>query len=315
MKLHRNLSDIKKIIQKRKFRRAVSGYVLISPWIVGFSVFVLGPILSSGVLSFTRYNLFSPPVFVGLENYTYILTKDPLFWGSVQRTVFFALTIVVIGLSCSLFFAILLNQGYRGTTFFRTAFFIPSLTPLVAVALLWRWILSPRLGIVNGLLSSIGITGPGWYLEFAWALPSVMLVWLWWNVGGQSMIIFLAGLQNVPQELYDAAQVDGANSWERFVNITLPMISPTFFFNIVVGIIGGLRVFGLPFVLTAVGDVIGGPSYATHFFIIHLYDTAFRSFEMGTASALAWLFFIAVLLLTILQFIAARRWVYYPAEE
>jgi multiple sugar transport system permease protein len=304
-----------KIFLTRRRRKMISGYLYISPWLLGFTVFILGPILASLMLSFSRYNLLSDPKFIGFENYTYIFLKDALFVGAVQRTLFFAITVVVVGLSLSLSFALLLNQGLKGTTFFRTSFFIPSLTPIVAAAIIWKWILSPAYGPVNGLLNIFGLQGPGWYLDADWALVAIVLVWLWLNTGGSNMIIFLAGLQNVPQELYDASHVDGANAWQRFVHVTLPMLSPTLFFNMVVGIIGGLRVFSLPYVMSATIDTVGGPAYATWFYMIHLYNEAFKGLQMGMASALAWLFFLVVLVLTILQFVGSRHWVYYESGE
>ena len=216
------------VLTRRK-RRALAGYLFISPWIIGFLIFVLGPMIASLWLSLNKYNLITPPTFVGLQQYTTMFTQDPLFWGSVRKTLYFASTLVVVGLSGSLACAMLLTSGLRGTNFFRAAFFIPSLTPIVAAAILWGWILQPQYGPLNGLLSAIGIPGPGWLRSTEWAIPGLLLIRLWTFVGGANMIVFIAGLQGIPQELYDAAHVDGASNWQRFVNVTIPLLSPTIF--------------------------------------------------------------------------------------
>ncbi|MEM7029298.1 MAG: sugar ABC transporter permease [Chloroflexota bacterium] len=298
----------------RNRRRAAVGYSLISPWFIGFVIFILGPVIASIYYSMTTYNLLSAPTYVGFQQYEIMFTKDPLFWGSVRRTLIWAVSLIVIGLTGSLVCAMLLNQALKGTTFFRAAFFIPSLTPIVAAAILWGWILQPTYGPLNALLGLVGITGPGWLQSTTWAIPGLLIVRLWNFVGGGNMIIFLAGLQGIPQELYDAAHVDGASAWQRFRNITLPMLSPTIFFNLVIGIIAALKVFALAYVAPA-GSVgtEGGPAYATWFYILHLYNSGFVYLQMGYASALAWVFFIAVLILTIVQFAGARRWVHYEA--
>ncbi len=300
----------------RQRRRTITGYLFIAPWIIGFLVFYCGPMLASFGLSLTSYNLLSPPEFVGLEQYRFMFTRDPLFWGSVTRTMIWAVALVIIGLSGSLACALLLNAALKGTNFFRTAFFIPSLTPIVATAILWRWILQPHYGPVNGLLSLVGITGPGWLLSRQWAIPGLLLARLWNFVGGTNMIIFVAGLQNIPQELYDAAEVDGASGWQRFRHVTIPMLSPTIFFNLIISIIAALKVFALAFIAPAGGvrGGEGGPAYATWFYILHLYTSAFVNLQLGYASALAFVFFLAVLILTVLQFAGSRRWVHYAAE-
>lgn len=298
----------------RRQRRAISGYLYISPWLVGFVIFILGPIIASAYLSLTKYNLITPPTYLGLEQYRIMFTSDPLYWGSVRKTLYFAVSLVVLGLSGALACALLLNIGLRGTNFFRAAFFIPSLTPIVAAAILWQWILQPRYGPLNAMLSLVGIDGPGWLQSTTWAIPALLLVRLWTFVGGANMIVFLAGLQGVPQELYDAAEVDGAGIWQRFRNITLPMLSPTIFFNMVVGIIAALKIFALAYVAPAGGvGTEGGPAYATWFYILHLYNSGFVYLQMGYASALAWVFTLAVLALTAVQFAASQRWVYYEA--
>jgi multiple sugar transport system permease protein len=192
----------------------------------------------------------------------------------------------------------------------RVFFFLPSLTPEVAAAILWLWILQPDVGVVNGVIKQwFGLRGPNWLASPDWALPSLVIVSLWTGIGSIRMLIFLAGLQGVPQELYDASVVDGANWWQKILNVTLPMISPTILLNLILGIIGALQVFGLAFVTTA-----GGPAYATYFFGLHLYQTAFRSFDMGYGSALAWFLFTVILVLTLVQISLSRRWVYYAGD-
>jgi multiple sugar transport system permease protein len=283
-------------VTQRRNRKALIGYLLISPWLIGFLCFTAGPMLASLWLSFTNYSISGAPTFIGLDNYTYMFTRDRLFWGAVQKTLFFAISVVVLGTAASLGCALLLDQKLRGIGLLRTAFFIPSLTPIVAASIIWLWLLQPTYGPVNGVLESLGISGPGWLRSREWAVSGLLIIRLWVIVGGANMLVFLAGLQNVPQELYDAATVDGANAWERFVNITIPMITPTIFFNLIVGVIAALKVF------------------TTWFYLLHLYEAGFRNLEMGYASALAWFFLVVVLAITAFQFSFSRRWVYYEAE-
>jgi len=287
-------------------REALWGYILVGPWLVGLVVFVAGPILASLALSLTKYDVIRSPEFLGPANYVRAFFEDELFWGSLERTFRYAVIAVPVGLSGSLFLAVMLNRALRGTTVYRTMYFLPHLTPAVAAAILWQWLLHPEVGPVNYLLGSIGLPKPGWFASPQWALPSIVLVNLWMYWGGNNMLIFLAGLQGVPQEYYDAAEVDGAGAWSRFRHVTLPMISPTIFFNLVLGIIGALKVFSLAYVATQ-----GGPAWATWFFALHIYRWAFEYFEMGYASALAWIFAAVLMVFTLIQIRAARRWVYY----
>jgi multiple sugar transport system permease protein len=291
-------------------REMLEGILYLTPWIIGFIVFVAGPLLASAVLSFTKYNVLRPPTFIGLNNYIYAFTKDDLFLPSIMRTFYFAIVLVPIAMAGSLIVAILLNQKLMATTVWRTMFFLPTLTPLVATALLWRWMLNPDVGLVNYLLSQIGIKGPGWLNSIEWAIPALVLMGLWASVGGSRMIIFLAGLQDVPVELLEAAEIDGAGRWARFRHITLPMITPTVFFNLVLGIIFALRTFEVAFVSTA-----GGPARATWFISLHIYQNAFVSFDMGYASALSWLLFVLLFALTFLQFRLSGRWVFYAGGK
>lgn len=290
-------------------REAKWGYIFLLPWVIGLVVFILGPILASAYFSFTEYEIISAPRFVGFENYIKAFTDDDLFWTSMGRTLVYALVVVPVGLFGSLILALLLNQGFKGTNVFRTLFFLPSLTPAVALALLWTWLFHPSVGPINVALGWIGIDGPGWLSSKEWALPALMIISLWATIGGSSMLIFLAGLQGVPQELYEAADIDGAGSFAKFRSVTLPLITPTLFFNLILGIIGALKVFTLAFVAT-----LGGPSYATWFYALHIYRQAFEYFRMGYGSALAWIFVIVLLIFTLIQLRLSRRWVYYAGE-
>ena len=291
-------------------REALEGFLYISPWMFGFLVFALGPMLASLYLSFCNYNMLSAPRFIGIENYVYTLTSDRIFYQSLSRTAIYAAAVVVFGVSGSLLLAVLLNQKIIGTVAFRTMYFLPSLTPIVASALLWQWLLHPDLGLVNTGLWLIGIKGPGWLTTTEWALPSLVIMALWAGLGGGRMIIFLAGLQGVPQELYEAASIDGAGTWAKFRNVTMPMITPTIFFNLVLSVISSFSVFSVAYVATG-----GGPARATYFYVYHLFNTAFADFSMGQGAALAWIFFLILLVFTGIQFSLQRRWVYYEAEE
>jgi multiple sugar transport system permease protein len=206
----------------------------------------------------------------------------------------------------SLLMAMLLNQELRATNLFRTFFFLPTLTPAVAAAFIWKWVLNPEVGLVNWILWEMGITGPGWMTDPDWVIPSLILVGLWGSVGGTRMLIFLAALQGVPQELYEAAEIDGGSRWHKFWNITLPMVSPAFLFNLILGIINALRVFTIAFTATD-----GGPGRSSWFFALHVYRNAFEFFYMGYASALAWFFLLVILVLSYINFRFSERWVYY----
>jgi multiple sugar transport system permease protein len=289
-------------------REAIEGYLWISPWLIGFTIFSLGPIVASFYLSLTTYKIGGTPEWIGLANYVEAFSRDKLFWPSLGRTVYFSVGAVLLGVFLSLMAAILLNQELKGRNFFRALFYMPSLTPIVAMALLWVWLLQPQVGLVNYLLSQAGIEGPGWLADRDWAIPSIILISLWASVGGGRMIIFLAGLQNVPKEMLESAEIDGANAWQRFRYITIPMISPVILFNLILGIIGSFSVFSLAYVATT-----GGPNYATWFYMLHLYYNAFSYFQMGYASALAWIFFVIIFILSFLQIKLSNRWVYYEA--
>lgn len=291
-------------------REALQGYLYILPWFIGFVIFVAGPLLYSLYYSFTYYPLLAQPTWIGLDNYMNAFFKDRIFWQSSWLTLLWALTTVPLGVIGSFFAAVLLNRNIPLKTLWRVLFFLPSLAPEVAAALLWLWIMQPDVGVINSTLKVLfGIRGPGWLTSPTWALPSLIIISLWTGIGSIRMLIFIAGLQGVPQELYDAGVVDGTNWWQKIYHITLPMISPTILLNLVLGLIGSLQVFGLAFVTTG-----GGPAYATYFYGLHLYQTAFRSFDMGYGSALAWLLFSVILVLTLIQIAFSNRWVYYAGD-
>ena len=304
--LERPFSGHRPGLSPMRRREALEGLLYLSPWIIGFLVFVAGPLLASFYLSFTKYNVLRPAQFVGLQNYIYAFAKDELLLPSLVRSLYFAVLLVPLGMAGSLILALLLNQKVMFTTVWRTMYFLPTLTPLVAAALLWRWMLNPDVGLVNFLLAQIGIKGPGWLSSIEWAVPALVLMGLWASVGGSRMIILLAGLQDVPKELLESAEIDGAGAWDKFWKVTFPLITPTVFFNLVLGIIFALRTFETAFITTN-----GGPARVTWFISLHIYQNAFVSFDMGYASALSWIFLIILFLLTFIQFKLSGQWVFY----
>lgn len=291
----------------------LTGYLFISPWLIGFILFSLGPMLLSLFMSFTRWSMLSPPQWVGWENYQEALFHDPLVYKSLWNTAYYTVFSVPLGVLLSLILALLLNQNLKGQKFFRTIFFLPSVTNMAAVSILWMWIFNPEFGLLNRALSLVGVTGPLWLQSETWAKPALILMSLW-GIGG-GMIITLAALQGIAPELYEAAELDGARAGRRFFHITLPMISSALFFNLIMNTIGSFQVFTQAFVMTASsaegGE--GGPNNATLFFVLYLYKKAFQQFKMGYASALAWILFVIILFFTILQFRLSRRWVYYES--
>ncbi len=288
-------------------REGIWAYILISPWLIGFIVFVAGPMLASVYFSVSRYNVVEPPEFIGLANYVKMFTDDPRFWHSLRVTFTYALVAVPLNLILGMGLALLLNTKVPGLSIWRTIYYMPSVVSGVAVAVLWRFIFNPRFGIINWLLSLVGIKGPGWLASPDWALPALIIMSVW-SVGG-GMIIYLAGLQGIPTTLYDAAQVDGANRWQQFWHITLPMMSPVIFYNLIIGMIAAFQYFTEAFVMTG-----GGPADATLFYNLYLYLNAFKYLDMGYASALAWVLFVIVLALTLLVFKSSAVWVYYEGE-
>ncbi|MCD6384239.1 sugar ABC transporter permease, partial [Candidatus Sumerlaeota bacterium] len=262
------------------------GLLFASPWLIGFGVFGLFPIVASAFFSFCRYNIVRPPRFIGLENYQLLLFEDPLFWKSLWNTFYLTAFGLPLQLTLALIAAMLLNLRIKGQSIFRTMIFLPSVVPVVATAILWVWILNPEYGLINAVLAMFNINGPGWLTDPRWSKPALILVMMW--TIGNAMIIFLASLQQVPQHLYEASIVDGANWWQRFLNVTIPMISPVIFFNIVMGIIGSFQYFTHVYIMTTgispdLGGRAGGPEFSTLVYALYLYQNAFQFFRMGYA--------------------------------
>lgn len=295
-------------MSKQVLREAIEGYLYILPWILGFLIFTLGPMIASFLLSLTNYNgLIWPPDFLGLQNYTDAFTKDKLFWLSLQRTTLYAVASVILGVTGSLLAAVILDQRLKGTVIYRTLFFLPSLTPGVALALIWGWIFQPQIGILNYILRNLGVSDPpGWLASSDWSIWALLIMSLWAGIGGGRMIIFLAGLQGVPNELYEAAEIDGATAFQRFLNVTVPLLTPTIFFNLVLGVIGAFQVFTTAYIATG-----GGPANSTYFYVLNIFNEAFSYGRLGKASALAWIFFVILLFFTYVQLQSSRKWVYY----
>jgi multiple sugar transport system permease protein len=259
--------------------------------------------LSLHKTNFTQYE------FVGGENYRRLLTEDPLFWKSLQVTIVYACLAVPLGIIGSLALALLLNTKVKGTAIFRTLFYLPSLVPAVATAVLWQWLFNAENGLLNQMLGVFGIAGPQWLQDEQWTLPAFIIMSLW-GIGGGRMVIFLAGLQGIPDSYYEAAKLDGASPRAQFRHITLPMLSPVMFFNLVLGVIGSFQYFTQAYVMTS-----GGPNNASLFYALSIFRNAFEYFKVGKASAMAWLLFLILLVISGVQFWLGKRWVYYEGER
>jgi multiple sugar transport system permease protein len=290
-----------------RHREALAFYLFASPWIIGFLAFTVGPMLASIGISFSAYEVITPAKFIGLSNYKNMLFYDELVWKSLKVTTYYAVGSVALGLVTAFFVALLMNQEIWGISLFRTIFYLPSSISGVPVALLWMWIFSPEFGILNAALRLFGIEGPQWLFDPVWVIPAFIVMSLW-GIGG-GMVIFLAGLQSIPQHLYEAAELDGAGVLGKFWNVTLPMMSSIIFFNLIMSIIGSFQTFTQAFVMTK-----GGPANASLFYVLYLYRNAIGYFKMGYASAMAWLLFVIILGLTLLVFKSSPMWVYYEAE-
>ncbi|MGI8746981.1 MAG: carbohydrate ABC transporter permease [Deinococcus sp.] len=282
-------------------------YILASPWILGFLIFTLYPMVSSLYLSFTNWDLLSPAKAVGLDNYRQLFFDDPLFRQSLVNTFYFAGLSVPLSLLVSLWLASILNQRVIGMGIFRTIFYLPSLVPLVATSLLFSSLFAPTTGLINRGLALVGITGPAWLLDASWVIPALVLMSLWGLGGGT--VLLLAGMRGIPRELYEAAAIDGAAERQVFWRITVPMLTPILFFNLVISVIGGLQTFTQVYILTK-----GGPDNASSMLVPYLFDTAFRYYKMGYASAMAWVLFFIILALTALVFRSSSLWVFYESE-
>jgi multiple sugar transport system permease protein len=285
----------------------LAGYIFISPWLIGFLLLTLWPIAQSFYLSFTEYSLLADPVWIGAENYKKIFTSDPVVGKSLRVTFTFVLFSVPLKLFFSLMVAMLLNKSLKGMNLYRTAIYFPSLIGgSIAVSVLWRNMFGLD-GYINQVLAWFGIVGKGWITNPDTALGTLILLNTWQF--GSTMVIFLAGLKQIPQELYEAAEVDGSNKIRKFFHITLPMLSPVMFFNLVLGIIGSFQMFTSAFIVTK-----GGPIQSTYMYALFLYEKAFKHYQMGYASALAWILLVIVAALTLLNFMASRYWVFYETD-
>jgi multiple sugar transport system permease protein len=290
---------------------AATGYALISPWLAGFLIWTAYPIIASFYLSFTEYAILKAPEWIGLRNYTRIFTQDIDFWPAIRITLLYAFFSVPLGIAGSLAVAILLSTNIRGLGVYRTIYYLPSILPAVAVALLWRWLFNPDAGLLNAalrpLLTPLGIAPPNWFGDPQYVLPAFIIISLW-GVAGANMVIFLGALKNVPRHLLEAAEIDGANVWQRFRSVTVPMITPVIFLQLVMGIIGALQIF-------TVAAFIRYTPAAGKFMNVLIYQAGFQQFRMGYASALAWILFAVILALTLLVFRWSEAWVYYEGSR
>lgn len=287
-------------------REEVEAYLFLTPWLLGFLLLILGPLIAAAYFSLTEYSILKSPVFIGFANFRQMM-NDELFWQALRVTATYTFVSVPLLVTLGYLLALLLNQDVWGLSLWRTIFYMPSVVSGVAVAIMWLWVFHPDMGIVNSLLRVFGIEGPRWFGSPDWALPTLILTSIW-GVGG-GMVIYLAGLQGIPTHLYEAAELDGAGSWHKFVHVTLPMTTPVIFFNLLMGIIGSWQVFTSAYVITS-----GGPANSTLFYVLYLYRQGWQYFKMGYASALAWLLFFIILVFTVIIF-RSSGWVYYEGQQ
>ncbi len=297
-------------------REAITGWLFALPWVIGFLVFTAGPMLYSLVVSFTEYNIIRAPEWVGIQNYDNILTNDSMFWKSIENTFWLVGFKVPVVMVAALMIALLLNRNLRGSKFFRAIIYLPNIFSGVAAVFLWQWILAPQ-GLLNTSLEAIGIDGPAWFADPAWTKPGLIVMGMWW-IGG-NVLVYLAGLRAIPKELYEAAEIDGADGLAKVRYVTLPLLSPTIFFQIVTTIIGTFQIFSTVYIITGQNSALGGPGQSLLFYVLYLYNRAFGKvgvggFQMGYASALAWILFLIILAVTFIQLRLAKRWVYYETE-
>lgn len=293
--------------RSKEIRRTLKGLLFSSPWLAGFLLFSLGPIVASFYFSLTNYSILQSPVWTGLDNYTALLTDDRLFRVSLGNTLFYTVFSNLFGCGLALALAMLLNMKVRGLSVYRTIFYIPVIVPTVASAIIWLYLLNPQVGVLNFLLSAFNVKPIPWLTDPAWSKPSLVLMSLW-SIGN-AVVIFLAGLQDIPVELLEAAELDGATGLQQILWIKVPMISSVLFFNLIMGMIGGFQVFTQAYIMTS-----GGPADSTMFYALYLYKNAFTYFKMGYASAMAWILFVIILVVSLLMFRSSDRWVYYAGR-
>lgn len=288
-----------------RIKSVLNAYLYLLPTLLGLAIFSAGAIIASFFISFTNWQLVLPPVWIGLRNYVNLL-QLPEFWQVLFNTVYYTVGYVPLAVSLPLLMALLVNQKLRGITFFRTTYFLPVVTSGVAIALVWGWMYNPSFGVINYLLDALfGIEGPRWLSDPRWAMPSLIIIGVWHSLG-YNMVIYLAGLQGIPQELYEAARIDGAGWWPQFWGITVPLITPTIFFILVLSIIGSFQVWTITYLLTQ-----GGPAGSTQTLSYYIYQEGFQFFHMGYAAALAYVLFALVFIVTMIQFQLQKQWVFY----
>lgn len=305
--LNAEKSFFDRIMGTKRRRDTIEGYIFIMPVVLGLLFFTIGPMLASFYISFTRYPILRSPEWIGLRNYVNMFTKEPYFWQAVQVTFTYAITAVPLGILGAFMLALLLNQRIKGMPFFRASFYMPTIVPAVASAVLWGWLLNADYGLVNAMLKFMGLPTSRFFGDPSSALASLVFMSLW-GVGG-GMVIYLAGLQGIPESFYEAAKIDGASSLQLFRFITVPLMTPTLFFGLVMGLIGAFQYFTEAFVLTQ-----GGPLFSTYFYSLMVYERAFRFTQMGMAAAMAWFLLVIVLALTMLVFRSSALWVFYETE-
>ena len=286
-------------------QQTVFGYLFILPWVVGFLVFGIYPMIMSLYYSLCQYDVLRIPQFIGFENYRRLLFEDNYFWLSISNTLFYTVIRVPFCILGSLLLAVLVNNKLKGMKLFRTVFFIPSIVTGVVLSVVWLWMFNPQYGLINTFLAYMGVSGPLWLLDPAWSKPSMILMSIW-SIGGGRMLVFLAALQGIPVHLYESVEIDGGGWWAKFRNVTVPMLSPVIFLWTVLEIIFSLQVFIEAYIMTQ-----GGPLNSTMFYNLYLYNKAFNDFDMGYASALAWILLVITLVITVIQFQMSKRWVHY----
>lgn len=292
---------------KTRTRDTIAFFLFISPWLIGFVVFTIVPMLASLFISFTDWNILTPPVWSGAKNFQTIFS-DPLFYKSIQVTLTYTLFSVPLNIILSIFVAMLLNNALPGMRLFRTIFYLPAIVSGVVISVIWLWIYNPDYGLINGFLAMFGIEGPGWVYDENWALPSLIIMSLWGI--GTNIVLYLAGLQSISTEFYEAAHIDRANFWQRLIYITLPSMSPVLLFTTLTGIINSLQTFTQAFVMTD-----GGPNNATNFYAFYIYNNAFVWRKMGEACAQAWILFIIIFILTMITLKVSNGHVHYGNKE
>ena len=299
------MSDARRISSRR--RPGFAHWLFISPWILGFFLFTLGPMVFSLIMSLHDWPVVGERKFVWFDNYTTMLTEDPRFWESLGITAKFALVFVPLNIALSFLLAVLLNVKVRGTSLFRTAFYLPSIISGVALVMIWKWIYSKDYGLLNYGLSLLGVDGPNWLGDPNWSILAIIIASLW-GLGG-TMLILLAGLQSIPKELYEAARVSGVPAWAQTVYITIPMLSPMLLFTFITSLISAFQQLTIALLLTK-----GGPLNSTYFFAMYIYDNAFKFHDMGYAAAMSWVMFLIILTLSLLVLKYSAAWVHYEGE-